>query len=92
MGKSKKTKELSNNLSKAWQQAKADEIPGYAVYVLPEEHYVGMTKNVYNRICKHKHKGKNVDGWKVLTCFEDPVEAHIYETQLHWMGFNGFRF
>jgi hypothetical protein len=76
----------------AYQQKRAEEYPGYAIYILPDEHYIGMTKNVYNRIIKHKHKGKNVDGWKVITCFKDPMEAHLYETKLHMMGFNGFRF
>lgn len=84
--------ERAKEQSRAYQRKRASEYPGYAVYLLPEEHYIGMTKNVYNRIIKHKHRGKNTDGWRVLTCFEDPMEAHLYETQLHMMGFNGFRF
>lgn len=87
-----KTTDRQRETAKAFQEKKAAEYPGYAIYLLPEEHYVGMSKNVYNRMLKHKHRGKNTDGWKVITCFEDPMEAHIYETKLHMMGFKGFRF
>ena len=87
-----KTPEHQNEQSKKWQQSKAEEYPGYAVYILPKEHYVGMTKNVYNRMIKHKHKGKNIDDWRLIKCFQNPVEAHLLETKFHLMGFNGFRF
>jgi hypothetical protein len=40
---------------------------------------------------KHKHLGKIIDGWEVLMCFENPIRAHLMETQLHLMGYNGYR-
>lgn len=63
----------------------------YSVYYLPEEHYVGMTKRLSARISKHKTQhGRNTDGWRVLRTFDNPFDAHIYETQWHKMGAHGF--
>ena len=86
-----KTKEKHNQASKDWQQMKANEYPGYSVYYIPEEHYVGMSKNVYSRMIKHKHLGKIIDGYEVLQSFENPIAAHLMETQLHLMGYHGYR-
>jgi hypothetical protein len=77
--------------SKVYQELRSNEYPGYSVYYIPEEHYVGMSRNVIARISKHKHLGKIVDGWEVLMCFENPIRAHLMETQLHLMGYNGYR-
>ena len=67
------------------------EYPGYTVYYIPEEHYVGMTSNPRYRMSKHKHLGKIIDGWEVLCSFENPILAHLMETRLHLMGYNGYR-
>jgi hypothetical protein len=77
--------------SKVYQELRSNDYPGYAVYYIPEEHYIGMSKNVYNRMLKHKHLGKIIDGWEVLMCFENPIRAHLMETQFHLMGYNGYR-
>jgi hypothetical protein len=77
--------------SKAYREKRANEYPGYAVYYIPEEHYVGMSNDIYSRMSKHKHLGKIIDGWEVLICFENPIRAHLMETQLHLMGYNGYR-
>jgi hypothetical protein len=63
-----------------------------SVYYLPEEHYVGMTGRIKKRMSQHKSSGKNIKNYKILRVFESEIEAHIYETQLHWMGFDGFQF
>ena len=63
-----------------------------SVYYLPEEHYVGMTGRVKKRMSAHKSAGKNIINYKILRVFENEIEAHLYETQLHWMGFGGFQF
>jgi len=84
--------ERKNETSREYQRKRGEDYAGYSVYILPEEHYVGMTKNVYSRMLKHKHKGKNTEGWILKASFDNPIEAHIYETQLHLMGFFGFRF
>jgi len=77
--------------AKMYREKKSNEYPGYAVYYLPEEHYIGISKNVSSRMTKHKHLGKIIDGWEVLMCFENPIRAHLMETQFHLMGYNGYR-
>ena len=86
-----KTSKKSLEQTKAYQKMKAEEYPGYSVYYIPEEHYVGMSKNVYSRMNKHKHLGKIIDDYEVLQSFENPIEAHLMETRLHLMGYNGYR-
>ena len=86
-----KTSKKATEQSKKYQQMKANEYPGYSVYYIPEEHYVGMSKNVYSRMIKHKHLGKIIDDYEVLQSFENPIEAHLMETRLHLMGYNGYR-
>lgn len=63
----------------------------YYLYYLPEEHYVGITNFVKQRIAKHKHLGKVVDNYEIICKFKFAVQAHLYETYLHCMGYNGFR-
>jgi len=63
-----------------------------SVYYLPEEHYVGMTGRVKKRMQQHQSAGKNVKNYKILRVFDNEIKAHLYETQLHLMGFRGFQF
>tara|TARA_R110002074_G_C12269813_1_gene642038 strand:+ start:435 stop:746 length:312 start_codon:yes stop_codon:yes gene_type:complete len=63
-----------------------------SVYYLPKEHYVGMTGRVKKRMAAHRSAGKNTRNYKILRVFDNEIEAHLYETQLHWMGFFGFQF
>lgn len=64
---------------------------GYVVYYLPKEHYVGMTNNFEHRLNMHK-RDKDVTDARILQAFETAVEAHLYETQWHYMGANGFHY
>jgi hypothetical protein len=77
--------------SKNYRKQKENTYPGYSVYYIPEEHYVGMSKNVEIRIQKHSALGKITDGWEVIQSFENPIRAHLMETQLHLIGYNGYR-
>lgn len=77
--------------TKDYQEMRANDYTGYSVYYIPEEHYIGMSKNVYSRMIKHKHLGKIIDGWEVIHSFENPIRAHLMETQFHLMGYNGYR-
>lgn len=77
--------------SKKYQEERANLYPGYSVYYIPEEHYIGMSRNVVARITKHRHLGKITDGWEVIQSFEDPIRAHLMETQFHLIGYNGYR-
>ena len=63
----------------------------YTVYYLPEHHYVGMTNALKNRLQEHRSKNNRLtDGVEIIGIYEKAVEAHITETMLHAMGYNGF--
>jgi hypothetical protein len=62
----------------------------FYVYYLPEEHYVGMTNRVDRRIKYHDYSGKIVDNYEILARFKRQVDAHLFETRLHTMDYNGF--
>lgn len=65
----------------------------YVVYYLPKHRYVGMTFNLRRRIGQHVTKEKrNVEGYKVLLASKSKRIAHLLETFLHIIGFNGFRY
>ena len=67
------------------------ELDGYFyVYYLPEEHYVGMTNCVHKRIKHHSFSGKIVDNYEILARFNRQVDAHLFETRLHALDYNGF--
>jgi hypothetical protein len=77
--------------TKAYQERRARKYDGYSVYYLPEEHYIGISKNILARISKHKHLGRLVSGWEVICSYENPIEAHLLETLFHLRGYNGYR-
>ena len=64
----------------------------YVVYYLPKHRYVGMTKNYKKRIQKHGFKGKDIEGHFALFVTKSKKIAHIVESLLHLVGFNGFRY
>ncbi len=68
-----------------------EETNGYAVYYLPEEHYVGFTNNIRSRINDHNKRGKCTEGYEILCICESPIDAHLYETMFHQRGYNGFQ-
>lgn len=69
------------------------EFEGYfLLYYLPKERYVGMTKNFTKRKKRHKEKGKNVKYAFILLKTKKMKLAHLAETLLHMLGFNGFRY
>lgn len=68
-----------------------NETNGYAVYYLPEEHYVGFTNSIRSRMNDHKKRGKCIDGYEILCICESPIDAHLYETMFHQRGYNGFQ-
>ena len=75
-------------------QSKYNRIDGhFTVYYLPEEHYVGMTDALLERMRKHRYKHKRItEGVETLGKFECPIQAHLFETMLHLRGYNGFRY
>ncbi len=67
------------------------ETNGYAVYYLPEEHYVGFTNNIRQRMNDHNKRGRSSYGYEILCICESPIDAHLYETMFHQRGYNGFQ-
>lgn len=64
---------------------------GYTyVYLLTETNYVGITKNINDRINKHKRTGKTSGAVRLLGVYEDRVKAHLKETEYHAKGYNGY--
>ena len=64
---------------------------GYtAVYYLPEDHYIGMTLNFKRRMNQHRLDGRHVADVEILAWFERSVDAHLFETQLHVLGYLGY--
>ena len=60
------------------------------VYLLTESNYVGITKNINDRINKHKRTGKTRGAVRLLGMYKDRVEAHLKETEYHAKGYKGY--
>ena len=81
-----KEKVVANN--KASRESQKDGL--YTVYYLKEEHYAGMTNNLYNRLAKHKSKyNRYVEDVEIVGKYETKAEATIVEAALHAMGYLG---
>ena len=77
---------------KAYNARRREEMQeeGCKVYYLPEEHYVGVTWDVPNRVRMHRNAGSNIEGWRVLSCHATRIEARHKENLWHsWLGCNG---
>jgi hypothetical protein len=87
----RKKKYDPNKESKRQRKKYLNQCDGYFyVYYLPEEHYVGMTNQVNRRIRYHNSNGKITDNYEILARFKRQVDAHLFETRLHAMDYNGF--
>ena len=64
---------------------------GFAVYYLPEEHYVGITNNPTYRMKKHRKNGKSTFQMEIIGIFNNPFDAIILEAEFHRRGYNGFQ-
>jgi hypothetical protein len=70
---------------------KKTKVNGFALYYLPEEHYVGFTNHLKSRLNKHNYQGKIIEGYEVIGLYSCPIYTHLLETRLHLMGYNGFQ-
>ena len=59
------------------------------VYLLPYEHYVGTTKNLYCRMSGHRNRGKDTSSYIVLGRFKHRDEALQLEKVYHSQGYSG---
>ncbi len=73
-------------------QARQKRKEGYTyVYYLPEEHYVGITNHMTNRMSYHKSHGRLINDYEIIAKFERMVDAMWFETMLHQRHYNGGR-
>jgi len=73
----------------AWRRKKNSENRLYYVYYLPEEHYVGFTYNIKQRMYEHKNQGKITDGYEVYGGYKHPAAALMVEAYFHLHGYLG---
>jgi predicted GIY-YIG superfamily endonuclease len=84
-------------IAKQLDRHRAQNLPCTIVYVIPNydglgNDYVGITKNLNNRLAKHKHLGKlNVDKWDILDIEYDREKARLLEKEFHTKGYHGGR-
>ena len=62
----------------------------YSVYLLPVSNYVGMTKNVFQRMCFHRNAQKrDTSNYIIIAQFKDKEDALNLEREYHNKGFAG---
>tara|TARA_R110000796_G_C14350259_1_gene411498 strand:+ start:244 stop:642 length:399 start_codon:yes stop_codon:yes gene_type:complete len=61
----------------------------YCIYILPKERYIGVTKNITDRIRNHNSIELNTEGFRVLQYFDTRQEAGHRERWLHSKGYKG---
>lgn len=87
-GRQRYCKECRNKARRE-HDAKIKAKTGWIVYILPEEHYAGLSNNINRRIANHSCNGKNTTNWFVYAEFDRPELAIIAEAFLHLQGYNG---
>ena len=80
-------KEKEKSYSKAYRESRKDGM--YTLYYLPEEHYIGITTNMYNRLKRHKSQGNHTTDVEVVAKFDNKKEALSTERYMHNIGYNG---
>ena len=82
-------KEKIGAVHKLWRESKKDGM--YTIYLLPKEHYVGITLNLYKRLIEHTTRhNRNVEDVKILGKYENKREALDVEKEYHDKGYKGF--
>lgn len=90
-GKQSYCKKCKSELSREGHDPKY--IGKYVVYYIPSDKYVGMTYNINKRISQHKSQhNRDVSNYRILLSTRSKWVAHMTETFLHMVGFNGFRY
>ena len=98
-----KNKEEKNEYDRKWREKNKEHIAAYdkdrweakkdgyyTVYYLKEEHYVGMTTSLPNRLSEHKSKyNRHIEDVEVIGKYETKAEALRVEAALHSMGYLG---
>ena len=92
---SNKSKETYNSDKDKWYQINKgwlDQFKDgqYHVYKIDSANeYVGITNNIYRRMCRHKHDGRDVSNFRILASFDTSKEAGELESFIHDLGYPG---
>jgi len=86
IGTCKKCKYKYNN---DWRKKKNSGDRLYYVYYLPEEHYVGFTYNITERMYEHRNRGKITEGYEIYGGYKHPAAALMLEAYFHLHGYEG---
>jgi hypothetical protein len=63
----------------------------WSLYYLPEEHYIGITKRLKQRMRQHATRSNKItDGYEVLCTFERAIDARWVEAMFHMRGYAGY--
>ena len=61
----------------------------YHVYILPEEHYCGQSKQPELRWIRHSYANRVTKGAEIVMSFKTRKEAKTYEAMFHALGWYG---
>ena len=81
------SKEKEKSYSKAYRESRKDGM--YTLYYLPEEHYIGITTSMHNRMHVHKSQGNHSADVEIVAKFDNKREALNTERYMHNIGYNG---
>ncbi len=97
-----KKKAYMKEYNKKWNEENKEKVKAYDkeykaklhgelhhVYLLKDDHYIGVTSSIKNRFWKHKHEGRNTDNYRIMYSTLDRAKALEIEKQYHGMGFFG---
>ena len=97
-----KKKAYMDKYNPKWNKANKEQIKAYDkeykanlhgelhyVYLLKDDHYIGVTSSIKNRFYKHKHEGRNTDNYRIMYTTPDRNKALEIEKQYHGIGFFG---
>lgn len=79
-------------MNNVWRKKKNNTDKKYFVYYLPEEHYIGFTYNIKERMYKHKQDGRITEGFEVIGQYKHPAAALMIEAAFHLHGYNGCKY
>jgi hypothetical protein len=80
-------KECGRKQRRDWHKNRKDGF--WYIYYLPEEHYIGMTSLISERLKAHDRKGKIIDNYEIIGKYSNPALALMHEALFHYCGYEG---
>lgn len=77
-------------LSREYLHAECLNKKKYAIYYLPQHHYVGVSIQLFRRLKEHRKRHKRITSdYEILYQTDSLKEAVVFEATLHEMGYYG---